>query len=363
MTDLLQKLFSTEGFMPHGHCYLWTPSLLVANVASDAIIFLSYLTISFSLMLLIAKVKELPFQFIYAAFGAFIVACGLTHLVEILNVWVPAYWFAATMKVITAAVSLGTACLLPFYFPKVRDLARGAILFRTREALRESEELYKQIVDTANEGIWLLDLDNETKFVNQRMAEMLGYDISEMLGKSLAMFMDEGSLAIVAKNKAHRESGKNENYVFRMFKKDGSEIWTRVACNPLRDRHGNISGTLGMLTDITKKILAEEKLKTSEMHFRSLIEAIPQLVWSYSTEGKADYSNYNVKNHLGFSPDHVVEQLLEAIHPEERDKTRKLWERASADKIPADGEYRLRRHDGEYRWHLGRIIPLRDCSG
>lgn len=349
--------------MPHGHCYLWTPSLLIANVASDTIIFLSYLTISFTLILLIAKVKEVPFQFIYAAFGSFIVACGLTHLVEILNIWVPAYWLAATMKVITATVSLGTACLLPFYFPKVRDLARGALLFKTREALRESEELYKQIVDTANEGIWLLDLDSETKFVNQQMADMLGYEISEMLGKPLGNFMDHDSLAIVARNKSERESGKNENYVFRMFKKDGSEIWTRVACNPIRDQHGNISGTLGMLTDITKKLMAEEKLRTSELHFRSLIEAIPQLVWSYTNDGKSDYSNYNVRNHLGSNPDQVVEELLEAIHPEERETTRELWSRAAEEKTPAESEYRLRRHDGEYRWQLGRIIPLRDCDG
>jgi PAS domain S-box-containing protein len=363
MTDLIQKLFSTDGFMPHGHCYLWTPSLLVANVVSDVIIFLSYIAISFTLIFLIAKVKQIPFQFIYAAFGSFIIACGVTHLLEILNIWIPAYWLSATMKVVTATLSLGTACLLPFYFSKVRDLARGALLLKTREALRESEELYKQIVDTANEGIWLLDLDDETQFVNQRMADMLGYEVSEMYGQPLGKYMDEESVAAVARNKARRESGKNENYNFRMFKKDGSEIWTRVACSPLRDQHGNISGTLGMLTDITKKMQAEEKLKTSEMHFRTLIEAIPQLVWSYTTDGQAEYCNYNVKNHLGFIPTHMVDQLLEAIHPAEREATRQLWFQASGESIPAESEYRLRRHDGEYRWQLGRIIPLRDCDG
>lgn len=110
--EYLQGLFSTEGFMPHGHCYLWTPELLWLNIVSDSVIALAYLSIPLTLIYFMTKREDLPFNWIFAAFGVFILACGATHVLEIWTIWNPAYWLAGFIKAITAAASIVTAVLL-----------------------------------------------------------------------------------------------------------------------------------------------------------------------------------------------------------------------------------------------------------
>lgn len=115
--EYLNRLFSNEGFMPHGHCYLWTPELLWLNVVSDSVIALAYLSIPLTLIYLVAKREDLPFNWIFAAFGVFILACGASHVLEIWTIWNPAYWLAGFVKALTAVTSIVTAVLLVKLLP------------------------------------------------------------------------------------------------------------------------------------------------------------------------------------------------------------------------------------------------------
>jgi len=110
--DYLKALFSSEGFMPHGHCYLWTPELLWLNIVSDSVIALAYLSIPITLVYFVRKRKDLPFNWMFGAFGIFILACGTTHVLDIWTIWNPSYWLAGFIKAITAAASIVTAVLL-----------------------------------------------------------------------------------------------------------------------------------------------------------------------------------------------------------------------------------------------------------
>ncbi|MFQ4141610.1 EAL domain-containing protein [Chlorogloeopsis sp. ULAP02] len=130
----------------------------------------------------------------------------------------------------------------------------------TIKALREREEQYRKIVETATEGIWVLDKDNTTAFVNHQMATMLGYTIDEMLGKTLFCFMDSEGLAIATTLLSHRHQGINETHDFKFRCKDGSDLWAMVSCAPLLDEQGNYTGALGMVTDITDRKRMEKKL-------------------------------------------------------------------------------------------------------
>jgi hypothetical protein len=80
--------------MPHIHCYLGKPSLVWTMVVTDSLIGISYVVISATLYALVRKIK-LPFQLVFVAFGAFILACGMTHFMEIYNLWVADYWLSA----------------------------------------------------------------------------------------------------------------------------------------------------------------------------------------------------------------------------------------------------------------------------
>src|SRR5271165_764968 len=105
----LARSFNTS-FLPHGFCYDWEPRLIWTHVVSDLVIAVSYLSISTTLAWLVFRCRgEIPFSWIVLAFGAFIVACGATHLIEVVTLWWPYYWAAANVKIITAVASLTTA--------------------------------------------------------------------------------------------------------------------------------------------------------------------------------------------------------------------------------------------------------------
>jgi signal transduction histidine kinase len=105
-------LLEYKTFMSHGHCYLWRPNLILLHVTSDSLITIAYYTIPFTLLYLVRKRKDLPFNWMFVAFGVFIIACGTTHLLEIVTVWTPVYWLSGVVKAITALASVTTAVAL-----------------------------------------------------------------------------------------------------------------------------------------------------------------------------------------------------------------------------------------------------------
>lgn len=121
MKDMAESisLFSDK-FMPHGHCYMWKPEILWLHVISDAIIFLAYMAIPFALAYIVSKTNyRLKFNGLLILFCIFIVACGTSHFIEIINVWKAEYFVAGIIKAVTAIVSLLTAIALVPYIPKI----------------------------------------------------------------------------------------------------------------------------------------------------------------------------------------------------------------------------------------------------
>ena len=135
MPDILQNFFSYKQFIPHGHCYLWKPDLVWLHVVSDALIALAYFSIPILLIVLIRKRRDLPFHSIFWLFGAFIVACGTTHILEIITLWYPIYWISGIIKSITAGVSILTALELAPLIPKVLALPSPAQLEAANQEL------------------------------------------------------------------------------------------------------------------------------------------------------------------------------------------------------------------------------------
>ncbi|SFW39236.1 MULTISPECIES: sensor histidine kinase [Pseudomonas] len=145
MNDLL-ALLTDKRFMPHGHCYMWRPDLLWTNVIADGLITLSYVTIPFTLLYFIHKRKDVPFDWMLAAFGVFILACGTSHVMEILTIWQPYYWLSALVKVITAIASVITAILLVRLVPAALKIPSPQQLAKVNEELREAQA---ELVTTA----------------------------------------------------------------------------------------------------------------------------------------------------------------------------------------------------------------------
>jgi len=135
---------------------------------------------------------------------------------------------------------------------------------------KQAQEQYKQIVETGEEGIWLLDRDWRITFANPAIAAMLGYETREMVGRPIFEFMDrpdqpgaQGRL-----ERADRLSGDRHEFKFRHS--TGIEIWAIVSTSPIR-KNGEHSGALAMLTDISARKLAEQELARHRDHLEELV--------------------------------------------------------------------------------------------
>jgi signal transduction histidine kinase len=154
--DLLKQLFSSGDFMPHGFCYLWNTTLVWLNLISDFLIVVAYFAIPLLLLKFIRSRKDLPFSWMFALFGAFIVSCGATHTMEIWNVWHAQYWLAGVLKAITGVASIATAFLLMRLLPHAIQYPSAAQWIQANEKLqievqerRRAEEAMLQAKDAA----------------------------------------------------------------------------------------------------------------------------------------------------------------------------------------------------------------------
>ncbi|HEY2732976.1 MAG TPA: PAS domain S-box protein, partial [Polyangiales bacterium] len=114
---------------------------------------------------------------------------------------------------------------------------------RMLRALRDSEGKYRRFIETTHEGVWEIDDQAKTTFVNPRMAEMLGYSIAEMLGKGLDFFMDDEGRGQLARNVDRRKAGIAESHDFKFVRKDGAALWARLEVSPLTNDHGKYLGS------------------------------------------------------------------------------------------------------------------------
>lgn len=138
----LRELLLATNFLPHLYCYLRNPSLVWTHVVADTLIGIAYLAISVTLGYLVYKARrDIPFPWMLLAFGLFIVACGGTHFMEVVTIWIPVYVLSATVKIFTAAASVTTAIVLPLTVPRVLTLVQQEkISEQVTVELRASEE-------------------------------------------------------------------------------------------------------------------------------------------------------------------------------------------------------------------------------
>jgi diguanylate cyclase (GGDEF)-like protein/PAS domain S-box-containing protein len=347
-------------------CFLWRPDVLSLHVVSDALIALSYFCIP---PLLLTFARRRPALHLFGwLFSTFIVCCGLTHALDIWTIWHPDYWLSGTVKATTAIASLATlAALLPL-MPFGRILGRFSNLDRIN---RELESQYRSIVESSNDGIWLLNSSARTTFVNTRLIDMLGFDSAELVGTSIGAFVhpDTGSVqrALVTQFGDMEAEGVGGGLPVEVCfrRKDGSPLWTEVRVAPIHGADGNLIGSAATIADATERRRAAFMLAQSELRYRMLAEAMPHGVFSDDADGVADYCNRTLLEYLGVTlAEFRGKGWASTVHPDDRRAALAAWDRALTKHEPFEIEARLRRaSDGMYRWFISRATPVLDEMG
>ncbi|WP_107666207.1 diguanylate cyclase [Cyanothece sp. BG0011] len=234
MQKFFTQLFSHDQYIPHGHCYLWQPSLLWLHIISDGFIAIAYFSIPIILLYFIRQRQDMPFKGVIILFGAFILSCGTTHIFSVITLYIPIYWLSGAIKSFTAMISLYTAISLIPIVPKalalrspyelevlnreleskikeketaekiIRQLneeLENRVKRRTAEleqtntqlkievqerenfetALRENQRFTQRIADLTPNLLYIYDLiDNKTIYCNRFITEILGYTLQEV---------------------------------------------------------------------------------------------------------------------------------------------------------------------------------------
>ncbi len=139
----------------------------------------------------------------------------------------------------------------------VRDVEQS---MRTEEALRESEEHHRLIVELAREGIWSVDAEGRTTFANRAMAAMLDTTVADLLQRSMFDFMDDDAKAEAEAYLERKLAGISEEHDFRFTTPRGRTVWTRVNTSPIIDHAGVSRGAIALVTDITERRALELRL-------------------------------------------------------------------------------------------------------
>ena len=180
------------------------------------------------------------------------------------------------------------------------------LLAKAQEALCESEERYRRIVETSNEGIWTIDTEFKITFVNRRLIEMLGYPADEMLGQSLFKFLPESpGTSAVLRGEGSR-AGISDESEGEFARKDGSKWWALLKTTPTRGADGTHVGTLGMMTDRTRHRQAEEALRKSEMQYRQIVETTSDGIVMLDLDAQLVFVNARFADMLGYEPREMI---------------------------------------------------------
>ncbi len=198
------NLLST-GYQPRGVNSEWNPWLLWLHVVSDSVIFVCSLAIGVRLAVMVVGIRRyFQFKGILVLFGAFILTCGFTRLLDVVVLWYPLYWLRGGMQLITACASVITAVALPLCLPQIQELLVKRIT--SQEAFRDSEARLRAILHNVVDGVITFDASGTIFSVNPAGVRMFEYEASEMIGQNIKVLMVAGDRSKHDDHLAHYQS-------------------------------------------------------------------------------------------------------------------------------------------------------------
>ena len=236
---------------------------------------------------------------------------------------------------------------------------------QAEEKLRESEHRWRSLTEALPQLVWTATPDGACDYFSTQWTQYTGVPASQLLGWRWLEVLHPDDREATRQLWTDSVAGRGAYDVeYRVRRWDGEYRWFKTRGVPIRNSAGGIFKWFGTCTDITDGKLAEEELRESEHRWRSLTEALPQLVWTATPDGACDYFSTQWTQYTGVPASQLLGwRWLEVLHPDDREATRQLWTDSVAGRGAYDVEYRVRRWDGEYRWFKTRGVPIRNSAG
>ena len=226
------------------------------------------------------------------------------------------------------------------------------------------------ILSSAGNGIYGLDLQGQTTFVNPAGAKLLGYTPQELIGLSMHTVIHhtktDGSpypQEECPMYAAFTDGTKHEVEDEVLWRKDGTSFPVEYSSTPIW-QDGNLAGAVVTFQDVTERKQAEKKFKDSEQKFRVMAETVPDILFTNQPDGSCDFVNQRLYEYTGLPSDSGLGfGWTKALHSDDLERSKDKWLRTVHAGLPYEDRYRLISPNGTYRWFLARAIPIKNAKG
>jgi len=244
-------------------------------------------------------------------------------------------------------------------------------LKEAEEKLRESEKRFSDVANNALDWIWEVDSKGKYTYVSPVVEKVLGYKPEEMLQKHFYDLLYPDDHKEKLKREAFEMFARKEpfrEFINRNAHKNGKEVWLSTSGVPLLDKKGELVGYRGTDRDITERKEGEKKLKKSEEKYRTVLENIPDVIWTSDNKGNTVFISPKIKEIYGYSPEEIYEQgeklWFERIHPDDVENVKHAFGSLfDTPNFRYDVEYRIRNKEEEWIWLNDRSISTYKKGG
>ena len=221
------------------------------------------------------------------------------------------------------------------------------------------------IVNSSDDAIIGKDLNGIIRSWNNGAERLFGYTAQEAIGQPITMLIPFERLNEEPEILERLKRGERVDHFDTIrVRKDGLRVEISLTISPIRDSTGKIAGASKIARDITERKRAEQALRASEMRFRELANAMPQIVWAARPDGYIDYYNRRWYEYTGFAEGYGQESWEPILHSDDVRRCVETYFGCIRDGKPYQIEYRFKdRFRGGYRWFMGRAVPIRDERG
>ena len=280
--------FNMNNFMPHGHCYLWQTDILLMNVISDVIISICYFAIPFILAVILHKRKDLPFRSTIRVFAVFIFFCSLTHIMEIVNVWYPFYYFTGLLKVVTASISVFSAWLI------INNLSKILALPSMVNLKHRLFSNVHQVMEKLPIGVILSDEKGKINYHNEYINELFKYNKVDLHEKDVEILISDVQKSdhIAQKEsylKAPTEKTMGGGRILKGITKEGESKLLEIGLRPISIQSSNL--VLVAIKDITEEEERKKKIEETLKLINVATYGMPSLLSYIDKDGLYQYIN------------------------------------------------------------------------